>query len=62
MDLEIHYLQLGIVKLLVAGVFVLVDLKVADRLLSASSSLKKVQLQMDREMEGVVMRRSIGRR
>jgi hypothetical protein len=62
MDLEIHYLQLGIVKLLVAGVFVLVDLTVADRLLSASSSLKMVRPQMDREMEGAVRHRSIGRR
>ena len=61
MDLEIHYLQLGIVRL-VAGVFVLVDLKVAVRFVSASSGLKKVQAGMDREKGGVVMRRSNGRR
>jgi hypothetical protein len=50
------------VKLLVADVFVLVDLKVAARLLSASSSLKMVHPRMDREREGAVRRRSIGRR
>jgi len=42
---------------------VLVDLTVAaDRLLSASSRLKMVHPRMDREMEGAVRRRSIGRR
>jgi hypothetical protein len=60
MDLEIHYLRLGIVKL-VAGVFVPVDLKVAVRFgcSSLNLTLKKDQAGTDRGSQDVVMRRSI---